>query len=484
VSPAHHSSERRWRVLALVVLVLAGVGIGAGTRGTAAPLGGTAAPGALVPAPDAESSAWYCTGQSTASGVSPGVLVLTNTSGGPVSGTITAVTDGGSSERTAVAVPAGGVVAPSIPALSSGSWESEIVSVSGGGVAVSQAVHGASGWSQAPCQSTTSASWFFPGGTTANSDRLYVSLLNPTSTPVVVDLTFMTPAGAVHPINYQGIVLQPGQVQVEDAASEVQDVSTVSTVVSTRTGRVVASEVQVFAGPSAGLALVPGAAYPESQWAIPQAQEVGGHSEIDVFNPGSGPERVTVHLRLPSAPLAPLTATVPGGSTWALATSAQTRIPRDETYSAVIEATGGAGVVVSRTVTMPGGASAPQAGMAMAVDRRSTVSPAGMWVVPPPGTSANPAVGGAGAAYVGLVNTATSAAHYDAFVVTSSGTRQIATGTLEPGALTGSVLSNAGLNAVIVRATGTVAVSESANPSGGIGVVTMPGLPMASAIGR
>jgi hypothetical protein len=267
-------------------------------------------------------------------------------------------------------------------------------------------------------------------------------------------------------------------------ASEVQNVSTVSTVVSTRTGRVVASEVQVFAGSSAGLALVPGAAYPESQWAIPQAQEVGGHSEIDVFNPGSGPERVTVQLRLPSAPLAPLTATVPGASTWALATSAQTRIPRAETYSAVIEATGGAGVVVSRTVTLPGGASAPQAGLAMAVDRRSTVSPAGMWVVPPPGTSANPAVSGAGASYVGLVNTATSAAHYDAFVVTSSGTRHIATGTLGPGALSGSVLSNAGLNAVIVRAAGTVAVSESANPSGGIGVVTMPGIPMAAAIGR
>ena len=191
-----------------------------------------------------------------------------------------------------------------------------------------------------------------------------------------------------------------------------------------------------------------------------------------------------MQLRLPSAPLAPLTATVPGGSTWALATSAQTRIPRDETYSAVIEATGGAGVVVSRTVTLPGAASAPQSGMAMAVDRRSTVSPAGMWVVPPPGTSANPAVGGAGAAYVGLVNTATSAAHYDAFVVTSSGTRQIATGTLR-------ARSPFRLRALQCRAQrrhrarrGTVAVSESANPSGGIGVVTMPGLPMAAAIGR
>ena len=174
-------------------------------------------------------------------------------------------------------------------------------------MAATQAVHGPSGWSEAPCQSTTADGWYFPGGTTANSDPLYISLLNPTSTPVVVDLAFMTPTGAVHPINYQGIVLQAGQVQVENVASEVQDVANVSSIVATRTGRVVATEVQGFAGSSGGLALVPGAAHPESRWTIPQSQDAAGaSSEIDVFNPGTAPESVTVRLRLGSGPLAPL----------------------------------------------------------------------------------------------------------------------------------------------------------------------------------
>ena len=486
MSPAHHSSERRWVVLAAVVLVVGGVGVAAGTRGTPAPVAAPAAPSALVSAPDAESSAWYCTGQSTGSGIAPGLLILTNTTARPVAAAITAVSDAGATVHTAVDVPAHAVVTPSIPGLPSGSWESETVILSGGGVAATQAVHGASGWSEAPCQSTTAAGWYFPGGTTANADPLYISLLNPTSTPVVVDLAFMTSSGAVHPINYQGIVLQAGQVQVENVASEVQNVATVSTEVTTRTGRIVAAEVQGFSGSSAGLALVPGAANPEPRWTIPQSRDAaGGSAEIDVFNPATVPESVTVHLRLGSGPLAPLTHEVAPGATWALDTGTQTRIPHDATYSADIEAAGGPGVVVGRTVALPSSASAPQAGMALAVDGLSSTWPTGMWVVPPPGTSGNPAVSGAAPSSLALTNTSGSAEHYTAYTVSPSGQRTLATGAIGVGvttALVGAPLSAAGLEPIIVRASGPMAVSEDVGPSGGIGVVTMPGLPLAPAI--
>ncbi len=485
MSPAHHRPERRWLVLVLVVLVVVGVGIAVGARGTPS-VSAPAAPSALVGAPDAESSAWYCTGQSTGSGLAPGFVVLTNTTARTVDGTVTAVTDAGAEVHTAVSIPARAVATPSIPALSSGSWEGETVTVSGGGVAVTQVVHDSSGWSQSPCQSTTAADWYFPGGTTANSDPLYISLLNPTSTPVVVDLSFMTPTGAVHPINYQGIVLQSGQVQVENVASEVQNVSTVSTVVATRTGRVVASEVQGFSGSSAGLALVPGAAHPQSYWYIPQSQDVGGSAEIDVFNPGTVPESVTVQLRLASGPLAPLSDKVAPGATWALATGAQTRIPHNATYSAAIEATGGPGVVVGRTVMVPTSYPAPQAGMAMAVDGLSTASPTGEWVLPPPGTSANPAVSGAAPTYLALTNTSGADESYTVSAVTPSGDRTIGAGTV-PAGTTGSVhgaaLSNAGFDEITVHASGPMAVSEDVGPTGGFGVVTMPGLPLAAAIG-
>jgi hypothetical protein len=274
---------------------------------------------------------------------------------------------------------------------------------------------------------------------------------------------------------------------VENVASEVQNVSTVSSTVSTRTGRVVASEVQVFSGTSAGLSLVPGATSPESQWSIPQAEEVsGGSSEIDVFNPGTVPETVTLRLHLPSGPLAPLTDKVGPDSTWALATNAQTRIPDTETYSAEIDATGGPGVVVGRTVVLPASAASPQAGLAMAVDALSTASPTGEWVVPPPGTSASPAVSGAAPSQLALMNTSSGGEHYSAYAVTSAGDHPIATGTLATSSavlVPSSVLTAGALDPIMVRASGPMAISEDAGPSGGVGVVTMPGIPLAARIG-
>ena len=490
MTPTHLSRDRRWRVLALVVVVVAGVAVAEAVRGTPAPAGAAPSPSAMVGAPDAESSAWYCTGQSTAGGVSPGFLILTNTATRPVAATITAVTDTGATAHAAVAVPAGGVATPVIPALSSGSWEAETVVTAGGGVAVTQTVSDSLGWSQAPCRSSTSAQWYFAGGSTAASNALYISLLNPTSTPVVVDLSFITPAGMVHPINYQGIVLRPGEVAVEDVTSEVQEIPVISTVVATRTGRVVASAVQQFVGPGGtpgGLSLVGGAAAPQEHWTIPQAQEVPrGSSEVDIFNPGAATETVTVHFRLPSGPLAPLTQKVLPGTTWRLATSAQTRIPDDQTYGTSIDATGGTGIVVGRAVTVPASSSAPRAGMAVAIDGLSARSPTGEWLVPPPGTRSTPAVATAAPAFLALLNTSGSAENYTAFAPAASGNHVLATGTLGAGTtvvVSGSALASAGLEPIVVRASGPMAVSEDTRPSGGIGVVSMPGIPLAAPIG-
>lgn len=491
MTPAHVSHERRWRVAALVVLVVAGVGIAVGVRGAPAPVGAAATPSALVGAPDAESSAWYCTGQSTAGGAAPGILLLTNTTGHPVTATITAVSDAGATAHTAASVPARGVVAPTIPTLSSGSWESETVITSGGGVAVTQTVNGPLGWSQAPCQSTTSAAWYFASGSTAAANTLSISLLNPTSTPVVVDLSFLTPGGLVHPINYQGIVLPAGQMTVENVTSEVQEISTISTVVTARTGRVVASEVQEIVGAGAafgGLSLVPGVAAPQAHWAVPQAEEVpGGTSEIDVFNPGSTSETVTVRVRLPSGPLAPLTDKVLPGATWILQTSAETRIPDNEVYATTVDATGGPGVVVGRSVALPGTATPPpQAGVVVGVDGLSIASPGAEWVVPPPGTGDTAAVPGAAPASLALFNTSGNSETYDAVAVTETGNHIVATGTLDAHAsivVSGSPLAAAGLDPVIVHASGPLAVSEDAGPSAGVGVVSMPGIPLAPPIG-
>jgi hypothetical protein len=487
MSPAHHTREPRWRILLGVAGVVVGVAVATAARGAPSAPAAPASPASVVSAPNAESSAWYCTGQTTSTGSAPGFLVLTNTLTRPVSATVTTVTDGGAVARTAVSVPARGVATPNVPVLSTGNWLADTVTVDGGGVAVAQVVSTSSGWDESPCQSATSSQWYIPGGTTASGAALYLSLLNPTATPVVVDLTFITPGGPVHPINYQGIVLQAGSVLVENVGAEVQNASTVSTIVTTRTGRVVVSELQQFAAPTGGDSIVPGVATVQQHWTIPQAEEATGAStEIDVFNPGTVPEKVTALLRLASGRLAPLSDTVAPVSTWVLKTSEQTRIPAGASYSAQIEAAGGPGVVVGRTVVLSASAPAAQSGVALAVDGLSQAPSGHVWVVPPPGTAAKPAVTGASPNSLALTNTSTSMIHFSAEAVSSSGRTVLAAGAIAPGVtmlVSGSSLSHTAFDPLVVRANSTMAVSEDLIPSGGVGVVTMPGIPLAAAIG-
>jgi hypothetical protein len=124
--------------------------------------------------------------------------------------------------------------------------------------------------------------------------------------------------------------------------------------------------------------------------------------------------------------------------------------------------------------------------MVLAVGGVSATSPAHEWVVPPPGTSASPAATGAAPAYLGLLNTSSASETYDAESISPTGHHVVATGTLAAGTsivVYGTALTAAGLDPIMVHASGPMAVSEEAAPSAGFGVVSMPGIPLASAIG-
>jgi hypothetical protein len=486
MSPAHHSGQGRLVVIGLVLAALVGLAVVTRTPGVAEPGGPPLTPAAFVAAPGAESSAWFCTGQSVVSGVvAVGTLILTNTTGLAVTGAITQVSDAGATSTTEVTVPPHAQLLPPLPNLSPGSWAAATVVLSRGGVAVTQAVHGSAGWSETPCVSRTSEHWYFPSGTTSGSDGLFISLFNPTSTPDVVDLTFITPSGSLRPINFEGIVVPPGGLEVANVSAYVQNQSTVSTDVSSRTGRVVAAEVQEFNGGSNGLALVGGSPLAESHWSIPLSEEAqGANAEIDVFNPGSTTEQVSVQANLGSGPLSPLTHAVAPLTTWALTTSQQTRIPKGDDYSSTITATGGAGVVVGRSVMAPSSsAQAPQAGLANAIGDLSASWPSDAWVVPSPGSTAMPAYSGSIPEHVTLDNPTTRTLTYLVDTMTPSHTRQVVSGHLRPGAtvaIGGATLFKAGLYPLLVTARGPLAVSEDLGPAGMVGVVTMPGIALAS----
>jgi hypothetical protein len=468
-----------------VAVILGGMAVAARSPGTSLPGGPPLAPAALAGAPDAESSAWYCTGQTTATGqLGPGSLILTNSGLRAVSGAIRGVTNTGATVQRGVSVPSRSQVVAAMPAPKSGTWFSEVVTLSRGGVTVSEALRGRVGWAEAPCQSSTAQQWYFPSGVTTGANSMFISLFNPTSTPDVVDLSFVTAKGVMHPINFQGIVLPPGQTQVESVAPYVQDQANVSTTVSTRTGRLVAGELQLFSysGGGGGLAIVPGSPRPEREWASPQNEEVlDGSSSFDIFNPGPTAQVVTVRASLGSGPLSPFRAKVAADSTWVLSTAQETRIPKGDPYSVTIAARGGTGVVVGRLIVAPPSAQSPQIGMTNPVDRLSAAVPSRRWVVPAPGSGSTPVVPGVAPAHLALTNLTDHGETFVIEVMQPSGLRTLASGRIRAKqwfSLGGSMLARAGLNPLIVRTSGATAVSEDVGPSGSLGVVTQPGIPL------
>ena len=143
----HAAAVRRLPVLVAVVasLVVAGLVDVAVSSTPAVPVAAPAASGAPV---GAESSAWYCAGGSgTAGGPAGATLFLVNSADRPVGATLTVSASSGASAAETLTVPAFGQTTAVPSALVQGPWLAARVDVDGGGVTVSQLVHGAQGWS-------------------------------------------------------------------------------------------------------------------------------------------------------------------------------------------------------------------------------------------------------------------------------------------------------------------------------------------------
>ncbi len=220
------------------------------------------------------------------------------------------------------------------------------MTVAGGGVAVTQAVHGSSGWSEAPVPEHDRGQLVLPGGTTANSDPLYVSLLNPTSTPVVVDLSLHDAdrCGPPHQLPGDRAPVRPGAGRERGlgGAERVDREHRRGDPDGARRGDRGAG---VRRAPPRGSPSCPGAAYPESRWTIPQSQDAaGGSSGIDVFNPGHG---ARVGDRAPATGLGPARPAHRDGRRGRHLgpghRATRRGSPHGATYSADVEATGGPG---------------------------------------------------------------------------------------------------------------------------------------------
>ncbi len=363
----------------LTLLLVASVSIAAisvvdAEAGTASsPRAPTAPAAAILAGPGASSSAWYCAGGAAVPTGSQASLLVTNPGRRPVSGTVeTAAVGASGSTRTPFIVAPGQQMALPVGAGAS------TVSLRGGGVGVTEAVNGPLGWSFGPCASSTSQSWYFAYGSTTSGDAMQVVLYNPTPTPAVADMSFVSSSGLIAPPAYQGIPVSPGTAVVETVADHVLDNSSLATEVTVLSGSVVASELQeTSAAASGGMSVVEGAAAPRSQWAFAQNADVsGGGNVYTILNPGSQTAKVTVSVDLTQGQAAPLAMNVPPQSTETFTAQDETRIPPATVFGLTFSTASGSGIVVARSSSVPG-TLLPTMGLTPAEPGASR------WLVPP-----------------------------------------------------------------------------------------------------
>jgi hypothetical protein len=462
---------------ALVLVVVAAVALGGvidAVVGHALPARAEAVGTAVVGAPEAGASASFCAGGTAGAGQpADPVVYLTNTGAKPVRGAMRTVAArhaaASGSHATMLTVPARSTVAVDpTPGVPTGPVAASFV-FDGGGVVASQLVRGPGGWAAAPCATRPAQSLVFAGGSTAGGSALTLSLLDPTAAPAVVDVTFLTPSGAVVPAPYQGIDLAPGQLVSEDVGTYVQNAGAVATLVTTESGSVVADELEQWSG-GAGLSLWLGARGARASWSFADTTATaGGGLTVTVANPGEAATTATVSFELGQASVVPRRVVVPGRALATVDLTSSGGLPVSTPFGVVVTAR--APVVVARTVTAPSAAAPPRTGAWPGVG-----APARQWLVPGPApVGPGPLAGvapsdlavadpGRAPVDVTVVSLATGRT-VDRLVVAGDGV----------GVVAGGKLTAAG--PVVVRASAPVAVEAQAVPAGAPGVVVVTAVP-------
>lgn len=294
------------------------------------------------------SSSWFCAGGAAqADAPLDATVVVANPTDAPVEGSITVSGAAGEPVAKVIAVPALGSVTVPLRELVSAPSAAALVDLRGGQVVAELILSGAP--VATPCASAASASWYFADGSTAKDHTLTLALFNPFPEDAIADLGFVTDQGRAAPADFQGIVVPGRAVRTVDVGTHVRRREWVASEVRTRTGRLVASQVQhrPLQG-RAGNSVRLGAVAPGEVWWFPEGARGGGVTDtFNVFNPGDAEAVVELAPALVGASAEPFELTVPARGRASIQTSAEDRIP-EGAYALALRSLNGVPVVAER----------------------------------------------------------------------------------------------------------------------------------------
>ena len=340
-------------VLAIVVLLLAGVladvlvHAPSAPKASARPLMPTAGPA------DALSSTWYCPlATANSAGQASGTVVVSNPTRHRLGGAVTLFTVVGKPVRVPISIPALARTAVREGDHVQAPFVAAEVDLDGGLGVVEQEVTGSLGDGISACASSASTSWYFAEGNTSKDATFLLSLFNPFPSDAIVDLSFQTDQGRAVPDAFQGLVVPGRGVIVVNVGDHVRRRDEVSTTVSARSGRVIAGKVQTHnGGGHKGIALLLGAPRLGTTWFFPDGFFSEGVTErFHVYNPGSKEAQVQLSVALEQGAAEPFDITVPPGDRFTLVASSESRIPKGDAHAVTAESTNGVPVVVERTI--------------------------------------------------------------------------------------------------------------------------------------
>ena len=339
-----------------------------------------ARPVSQVAATSAESSQFTCGGITEGGGsLTAGTLVVTNASAQPRAAVISLFDDGGHRAERSVEVPGYGTRKVAVSGLlSGGTWMGASVVTEGGGVAVTQQTLGSGGMTLTPCASSTATAWGFAGGSTEKGSTLEISLVNPTSSPAVANVTFITAnAGAAAPAGSQGVVVpahQVATVAVENVVAHGQDLASM---VQVTQGRLVAFATQSSPSPI-GASLTLGEPGISARWTMARAvASPGATVAMELANPTSRTQQVSITVRIPSGWLSPWRVTLDPYTVSRIEMAPSTRVPETDEFAAVVRSDGpGVIAFLSASTTAGGG------GRSLVPLDPPSATLAGAWVLP------------------------------------------------------------------------------------------------------
>lgn len=278
-------------------------------------------------------TSWYCPGVPADDTKVTAAIIVSNSSGSDITGTVTFLSNGQQPLTNALSVPALSTVSLDAIAGIESKFVSAIVEINGGIGTVEQRITHLAGDSVALCANAPAQDWYFADGFTGADSTAQIVLTNPFTDSTVVDISFVTLESKREPAILQGFVLPPRSVTVlsmDEYGARNEKVLALSLRASS--GRFVAGRSQHYLGQGRlGYTMSLGASATSTQWWFPGGEKNADVvEELVILNPGEVDRALRV-LFITSgeaeSSIEPATITAPAGRVVTLNTTSLPSLP-------------------------------------------------------------------------------------------------------------------------------------------------------------